>query len=253
MRDPAQYARFSEERSRPFHTLLSRVPEGDFKQIVDLGSGTGELTKSLAERWAGSRVLGIDNSPEMVEQAKKSTQAGRLEFQFSDINDYDESADLIFSNAALQWLDNHESLFPKLASLVRPGGVLAVQMPSSFDQPSHVLLEQTARSGPWAHKLADWRKLQVERLHWYLEMLMGVGLQVDAWEIDYLFVLQGSDPVLEWVKGTSMQPILALLDEAEQAEFSKVYGAALRDAYPPTADGTVYPFKRIFFVASRKA
>ncbi len=253
MRDPAQYARFSEERSLPFHTLLSRVPERAFQQIVDLGSGTGELTKLLSQHWAGSMILGIDNSPEMVEQAQKFTQPGGLEFRLSDINDYDERADLIFSNAALQWLDDHENLFPKLASLVKPGGVLAVQMPSSFEQPSHVLLEQTARSGPWANKLANWHKLQVRPLRWYLDLLIGLGLEVDAWETDYLFVLQGPNPVLEWVKGTSMQPILSALDDAEQAEFSKVYGAALRNAYPPTDNGTIYPFKRIFFVASRRA
>ncbi len=252
MRDPVQYARFSEERSRPFHTLLSQVPERAYQHIVDLGSGTGELTKSLSERWTGSMVLGVDNSPEMVEQAKKSTQAGWLEFQLSDINDFDEPADLIFSNAALQWVDNHDNLFPRLASLVKPGGVLAVQMPASFDQPSHVLLEKTARSGPWANKLADWYKLQIRPLRWYVDLLMGVGMEVNAWETEYLFVLRGPNPVLEWVKGTSMQPILSLLDQAEQAEFSEAYGAALRDAYPTRDDCTIYPFKRIFFVASRK-
>ena len=113
-------------------------------------------------------------------------------------------------------------------------------------------LEKTARSGPWANKLADWYKLQIRPLRWYVDLLMGVGMEVNAWETEYLFVLRGPNPVLEWVKGTSMQPILSLLDQAEQAEFSEAYGAALRDAYPTRDDGTIYPFKRIFFVASRK-
>ena len=251
MRDPVQYARFSDERSRPFHTLLSRVPERDYRRVVDLGCGSGELTRSISDRWPEATVLGLDSSPQMLERAGEYARPTRLDFRLGDIDAYSDPVDLIFTNAALQWVDSHESLFPRLVSLVQLGGVLAVQMPSSFEQPSHLLLDQTARSGPWADKLSNWRKLQVKPLQWYIDLMMSLGLEVDAWETVYYFVLQGQDPVLQWVKGTSLQPILNLLDQDEQAEFSSVYAAALRTAYPESVAGTIYPFKRIFFVASR--
>jgi trans-aconitate 2-methyltransferase len=253
MRDPDQYARFRDERSRPFFHLLDRIPaELPFESIVDLGCGSGELTRSLAERWPRAHVVGLDYSPQMLARSGEYAIEGRLSFVEGDVNDYDTPADLIFANATLQWVDDHDSLFPRLAALVNAGGVLAVQMPFSQVLRSHELLEETARDGPWAAKLAAWRRFQVRPLSWYIELLSHLGFSVDAWETTYYFVLQGDDPVLEWVKGTSLQPILSLLGKAERAEFISRYAVALREAYPPTPQGTIYPFRRIFFVASRR-
>jgi trans-aconitate 2-methyltransferase len=251
MRDPNQYAIFADERSRPFFTLLERVPDRPYREIVDLGCGAGILTRSLAERWPEAHVTGLDNSPQMLIGAARHAIPGRLDFIEGDILAYDRPTDLIFTNAALQWVDGHETLFPRLAGLVKPGGVFACQMPSSFHQPSHLLMEETARTGPWAAKLMDWRQLQVRELDWYGDLLSGLGFSVDAWQTTYHFVLQGEDPVLEWVKGTSLQPILNLLNEEERAAFCTDYAARLRRAYPTREYGTVYPFTRIFFVASR--
>lgn len=251
MRDPQQYARFSDERSRPFFSLLERVPDGDYREIVDLGCGSGVLTQALAERWPQAHVLGLDYSEPMLAGAGKYAIPGRLDFEHGNIEDYDHPADLIFSNAALQWVGDHESLIPRLASLVRPNGVLAVQMPFSHPQPSHLLMEQVARSGPWAAKLAHWKRFEVKPLGWYAGLLLDAGFSVDAWETAYHSVLQGDDPVLEWVKGSGLQPILNLLDDDERAAFTADYAALLREAYPRHSYGTIYPFSRIFFVATR--
>ena len=251
MRDPVQYARFSDERSRPFFNLLERIPPRPFKSIVDLGCGAGELTRTLAERWPDAKVSGLDYSPQMLARSGDYAIPGRLEFVEGKVQDYDEPCDLIFSNATLQWVGDHPKLFPRLAGLVNPVGVFAVQMPFSHVQRSHELMEETARNGPWQAKLARWQRFQVQPLSWYVGLLMGLGFSVDAWETTYYFVLQGQDPILEWVKGTSLQPILTLLDEFERAQFTSVYGAKLREAYPPTPQGTIYPFQRIFFVATR--
>ncbi len=251
MRDPVQYARFSDERSRPFFNLLERVPQRDFKSIVDLGCGAGELTVSLAERWPSAKVLGLDYSLQMLAKSGDYAIPGRLEFAEGHVEDYNEPRDLIYSNATLQWVGDHPTIFPKLAGLVNPGGVLAIQMPFSHVQRSHELIEETARVGPWKDKLADWRRFQVQPLPYYIEMLQGMGFNVDAWETTYYFVLQGQDPIVEWVKGTSLQPILTLLTPEERVEFTARYAAALREAYPPTPQGTIYPFRRIFFVASK--
>jgi trans-aconitate 2-methyltransferase len=251
VRDPVQYARFSDERSRPFFNLLERIPQGEFQSIVDLGCGSGELTLALAERWPDAKVIGLDYSPQMLARSGDHAIPGRLAFVEGKVEDYDEPRDLIFSNATLQWGGDHPKLFPRLASLVNPGGVFAVQMPFSHVQRSHELIEETARNGSWQAKLAHWQRFQVQPLSWYVELLMGLGFSVDAWETTYYFVLQGQDPILEWVKGTSLQPILTLLDEPERGEFTSIYASKLREAYPPTPQGTIYPFRRIFFVATR--
>jgi trans-aconitate 2-methyltransferase len=252
VRDPVQYARFSDERSRPFFQLLERIPQQlPFQSIVDLGCGSGELTRAIAERWPQAHVLGLDYSPQMLARSGDYVLPGRLEFVEGNIEDYERPADLIFANAALQWVANHPVVFPRLAGLVNPGGVLAVQMPFSHVQRSHELMEETARQGPWAAKLAEWRRFQVQPLPWYIELMMGLGFRVDAWETTYYFVLQGADPVLEWVKGTSLQPILSVLSEEERLQFTSTYAARLREAYPPTPQGTIYAFRRIFFVAIR--
>ena len=251
MRDPVQYARFSDERSRPFFNLLERVPQRPFRTIVDLGCGAGELTVALAQRWPDARVTGLDSSPQMLAKSGEYAIPGRLEFVEESVEAYDTPTDLIYANATLQWVGDHAGVFPKLASLVNPGGVFAVQMPFSHVQRSHLLMEETARNGPWAERLAGWQRFQVQPLAWYVELLMGLGFSVDAWETTYYFVLPGEDPVLEWVKGTSLQPILTRLDDEERADFTARYATKLRDAYPATPQGTIYPFQRIFFVASR--
>lgn len=250
--DPKQYALYADERSRPFFELLARVPDRDYKSIVDLGCGPGSLTRSLAERWPDARVLGLDSSPQMLADAEALRDDGRLEFRLGDIAEFAEPQDLVYSNAALQWLGGHESLIPHLAALVHPGGCFAVQMPSNFYARSHALLTEIAREGPWAPKLADgWRPLAVNELDWYVRLLLSLGFRVDAWETEYYFVLQGDDPVLEWVKGTALRPVLALLDQGEAAGFTAEYARRLREAYPPQPYGTVFPFKRIFMVATR--
>ena len=252
MRDPVQYARFSDERSRPFFSLLERVPQRPFREIVDLGCGSGELTLSIARRWPDAHVVGLDSSPQMLAASEKLERPANLEFVLGDVNDFDTPVDLIFSNATLQWVDDHEALFPRLAGLTRPGGVFATQIPSSFEQPSHLLMEETARNGPWAKKVENWRKMHVNDLRWYVDTLMGCGFDVDAWETVYHFVLQGENPVVEWVKGTSLQPVLTLLDDEERAAYLAEYAAKVRQAYPRSANGsTIFPFKRLFFIGTR--
>jgi trans-aconitate 2-methyltransferase len=228
------------------------VPQRPYREIYDLGCGTGELTQHLSDRFPEARVVGIDISPQMLASSGTYVRPGRLAFEQADIADFDRQADLLFSNAALQWLRDHERLVPRLASLLKPAGVLAVQMPNNFDEPSHRLLEETARNGPWARRLSAWRNFEVWPLERYVDLLLGLGLEVDAWETTYYFVLQGADPVLEWVKGTSLQPVLALLDgDDERHAFLEEYKSRLASAYPSHDYGTVYPFRRCFFVASR--
>ena len=240
MREPDQYARFSDERSRPFFDLLNRIPSRDFRMVVDLGCGSGELTKVLADCWPEATVEGLDSSPQMLERA--APYAGeRLSFVEGDIAAYKTPADLIFSNAALHWLDDHESLFPRLARLVNPGGVFAVQMPSNFDQPSHKLMEESAFNGPWSDKLRDWKQLFVPPAALVHRIAPGDGISCGRLgDVYTTFSSRAKIPVLEWVKGTSLQPIMNRLQGDEWEAFRSRYASALREAYPATSTGTLF-------------
>jgi trans-aconitate 2-methyltransferase len=258
--DPDQYGRYGDERSRPFFELMARVEvarsiEGDAgpSYVVDLGCGPGNLTRALADRWPAAQVVGVDSSADMVAAAADQAIEGRLSFAVGDLAEWrtDQPVDLIVANAALHWVPGHVDLIADFAEQLRPGGVLGFQVPDNFTEPSHTLLRDLRLSSRWREPLgedAD-RGARVERPQRYLDALAEAGLEPDVWQTDYLHVLPGEDAVLEWVKGTALRPVLTLLtDDAERAEFLADYAAQLRAAYPRSAVGTVFPFRRTFAV-----
>ena len=259
MWDPRQYLHFADERSRPFFDLAGRIGAPSPGHVVDLGCGPGQLTASLAERWPAATVLGIDSSAEMIEAAKAAGYggdafAGRLRFAVGDVRDFkpDRPVDVIISNAVLQWVPDHISLLPRWADRLAPGGWLAFQLPGNFDQPSHAVLRELARSDRWRDRLAGVQlNRQAGEPAAYLDLLAEAGLVVDAWETTYLHVLHGPDPVTEWYKGTGLRPVLAVLAPAEADEFVRQYGEQVRAAYPAAPYGTVLPFRRVFVVARK--
>jgi trans-aconitate 2-methyltransferase len=261
MWDPSQYLAFADERSRPFFDLAGRVAAQAPDYVVDLGCGPGQLTAELARRWPQATVLGIDSSAEMIEAATRGRYGGdgfggRLTFELGDVWDFrpERPADVIISNAVLQWVPGHLDLLPRWADYLAPGGWLAFQLPGNFDQPSHALLRELAGSERWRDRLAGVQlNRQAENLVSYLDVLATAGLAVDAWETTYLHVLRGPDPVTEWYKGTGLRPVLAALGPEEAAEFVAQYGAEVRAAYPAAPYGTVLPFRRVFVVAHNSA
>ncbi|MGW0598632.1 trans-aconitate 2-methyltransferase [Streptomyces sp. NPDC002776] len=253
--DPAQYLRHAGHRARPFADLLAQVTDlpGDAPRIADLGCGPGNVTAVLTERWPTARVTGYDNSPEMLAHAR--AHAGpRLDFAHADIRTWTptEPYDLIVSNAALQWIPGHADRFGDWIDALAPGGTFAFQVPGNFDSPSHRLMRE----------LADRHGLDGTLRHGdavltpaaYLERLTALGCTVDAWETTYIPLLSGEDPVLDWVKGTGLRPVLtALADDPEATEaLLAEYRAALRAAYPAGPHGTLFPFRRIFAVARKE-
>jgi len=244
--DAAQYGKFAGERSRPFFDLLARVPAIEPSVVADLGCGTGELTAALAERWPKARVIGVDNSAEML--AGGRGLAGRVELVDADLVEWrpPSPVDLVFSNAAVQWVPDHERLMAHLVAMLAPRGVLAVQMPANFDAPSHTELHAVAAE--W--KLAP-RTPPVLPLERYVRLGWRLGCAVEAWETTYVHVLAGRDAAFEWVKGTALLPFVSQVAAADRERFLADYKARLRAAYPETVNGTVFPFKRYFFVATR--
>lgn len=250
-----EYERFRGERARPFFDLVDRLPPGPYHSIIDLGSGTGELTRVLAERYTSAVVLGVDNSPEMLAAARPRGIPGRLQFEAGDAARFRPPypVDLIVSNATLQWVPDHTEVIPRLANAVGSKGVLAVQMPGNFDAPSHVLLRETAAEPAWAPRLAGLIRAEpVATLTFYVDILTDLGFSVDAWETTYTHILTGPDPVLGWVRGTALRPVLDALDHHSAEAFVERYAEKLSDAYRAgRRGGTLFPFRRIFFIARR--
>ena len=270
MWDPDQYQRFAGQRARPFFELLARVGATDPRLVADLGCGPGGLTAALAARWPGAEVVGVDSSPEMIRAAgarpaaawpaaggaeSRQAPAGRLSFVLADLREWRPAhpADVIISNAALQWVPDHLAVLARWPAMLTAGGWLAFQVPGNFDQPSHQILTELASSQRWRPLLREVRRSrQAAQPAEYLDLLASAGCDVDAWETTYLHVLPGDDPVLDWYKGTGLRPVLAALGPELAAEFTAEYSARAREAYPAAPYGTVLPFRRVFVVASRR-
>ena len=250
--DPAQYSRFADDRARPFFELVDRVRVSRPHRVVDLGCGPGNLTATLAQRWPGARVLGIDSSAEMVEAA---TPSDRLSFELGDINAFQAhpDVDVLISNAALQWVPEHLPLLRRWAAALPSGAWMAWQVPGNFQAASHLLLLDLARSVRWSGQLAHVPRFDrpVVPAAEYANLLLDAGWTADTWETTYEHVLQGPNAVLEWVRGTTLGPIRAVLDPDDFQEFEGQYAELLREAYPQRSGGTLYPFRRIFAVGRK--
>lgn len=257
--DPAKYLTFADHRLRPGLELLDRIPLTDPKLVYDLGCGTGEIAQIIANRWPAATVIGVDNSPQML--AKAQALSDQIQWIEADIATWEpvSAPDLVYSNATLQWLDNHDALLPRLFATLAPGGCLAVQMPLSWALPSHRLMRETlAQGGPDGGPIGQAAIRQsldhvwvAEAAH-YFDLLSPNARSLDIWETEYLQVLEGENPVLDWVSGTGLRPVLNGLSTGDRDLFLPRYTAALREAYPMRDNGqTVYPFRRLFIVATR--
>jgi trans-aconitate 2-methyltransferase len=261
--DPRQYALFASHRGRPFVDLLARVDASAPDLVVDLGCGDGPLTLSLTDRWPSARVVGIDSSPEMLAAARHHDEVGRVEWVQARAEDWDPRTlggpiDVLVTNAALQWVPGHLDLIPRWAEALAPGGWFAMQVPDNYDAPSHVLMREVAARQPRAAELSPRldRAAGVADTHTYLRVLAESGLSPDVWETTYEHILDPSgqqrSPVLEWVRGTGLRPVLDVLTgEEERRAFLEEYTRALDEAYPREPYGVVLGFTRIFAVGHK--
>jgi trans-aconitate 2-methyltransferase len=239
---------------RPALDLLAQIPLAAPRSIYDLGCGPGNITQLIAERWPAATVTGVDSSAAMLAKARRDLPA--LKLVQADIAAWSPPApaDLLFTNAALQWLEDHERLLPRLVGQLAPGGLLAVQMPRNQRSPSHSLIQEAAASGPWSARLAAVRHREVGTAEAYYRMLAPHTKRLDIWETQYLHALPptpgGEHPVVAWTKGTALRPYLDALQEPQRGAFLEAYAARIAAAFPAQADGmTLLPFNRIFLIA----
>ncbi|MCR1982177.1 methyltransferase domain-containing protein [Cellulosimicrobium cellulans] len=250
--DPALYLRHADERTRPMADLVARVPV-DARTVVDLGSGPGHLTPLLHARWPEASITGIDASPAMVDTARRDASAPWVRYELADVRSWSPPApaDVVVSNATLQWVPDHLGLLSRLADHVAPDGALAFSVPGNHDAPSHRLLRELAGRSPYAAHTVGVERPAAHDPEVYLDALAALGWTVDAWETTYVHVLHGPDPVLRWVSATGARPVLQALPDDLREAFVAQYAAALRDAYPERGAGTLLPFRRVFVVATR--
>ena len=251
---PGQYERFKDERTRPFHDLLALVDPLDGGRAVDLGCGTGELTAILHRAVGAAETVGIDSSAAMLERSAELAGDG-LTFRHGDIDDFDATGalDLVFANAAFQWVPDHEALLPRLTRALRAGGQLAVQMPYNADHASHRLVLEVAGEEPFRAVLSDpplrdsvRQVLAPER---YAQLLHDLGYAEQTVRMQiYGHVLESTAAVVEWTKGTTLTPVRARLDETAYDEFLVRYRDALVDELGDQRP-YFYAFKRILFHA----
>ena len=252
--DPHEYLRFGDERTRPSVDLASRIAIDAPSRVVDLGCGPGNSTRILKARWPEAHVVGLDSSADMIEAARADDPEG--EWVLSGIEEWapDAPFDVVFSNAALQWLPGHAALVAALFSNVAPGGALAFQIPSASFAAIRTLMRDVALEGPWAPRMAGaLGDLTMEAPGLYYDHLAPSARSIDMWETEYFHVMDSAPAIVDWIASTGLRPYLAALEsEGETRLFLEMLHARVARAYPPQRDGRVlFPFRRLFVVAYR--
>lgn len=248
MWDPQTYLAFGDQRARPFHDLLARVPTHDPAGVVDLGCGPGNLTSLLTRRWPHAHLVAVDSSPQMVQAA----QDRGVPAQLCDLRSFPlpRGTGLVVCNAVLHWVPGHAELLLRWLRELAPGGWLAVQVPGNFAAPSHTETARLAADERWQGLLDAPVAGPVLEPAGYAAAIAPLAAETDIWETTYLHRLTGPDPVLEWITGTILGPVRAALSAADWAEFRAELAPRLRAAYPADAGGvTWFPFRRVFVVA----
>jgi trans-aconitate 2-methyltransferase len=257
--NPALYRRYEDERTRPAQDLLARGPLTDAAHVVDLGCGPGNSTELLMQRFPHASVIGVDNSEPMLASARKRLPQAR--FVWGDIATWaPQQADgpapnLIYANAALQWVPAHDALLPRLFAALAPGGVLAIQMPDNRQEPTHRLMRAVASQAPWADAIGDADKLRTELLGigGYYDLLAPLAEHMEVWRTTYQHPMASAAAIVEWVRGTGLKPFVDLLPAELQAGYLAEYERRIETAYTPQADGRrLLAFPRLFIVARKK-
>lgn len=249
----AQYLKFEDERTRPARDLLAQVPADlPAGTVYDLGCGPGNSTELLVERFPGRGVRGVDNASDMLKAARERLPA--VDFVECDLAKWQphEPAALLFANAVFQWLPDHVALMARLMDGLRPGGVLAVQMPDNLMEPSHLLMEESARAGLWATAFAAGtpRRKPLPAPAGYFDALSPKAARVDVWHTAYNHPMADAAAIVEWVKGTGLRPYLDRIPAEERGDFLADYEDRIAKAYAPMADGRrLLRFPRIFILA----
>lgn len=251
--DAMQYLKFERERTQPAIDLAARISSDSPERIADIGCGPGNSTRVLAKRFPGAHILGADKSAHMVQTAKKNH--ADLDFTVCDAQNQlhmlGGGFDVVFSNACIQWIPNHPQLLLEMMSLLRPGGVLAVQVPMQMREPIHLIIREVTESAKWKGKLRGERIFYTLRPEEYFDRLCQISADFDIWETIYYHRLASPEEIMQWYRGTGLRPYLTALDESEREAFEGDVFKRVREEYPMREGGVIFKFPRLFFTAVR--
>jgi trans-aconitate 2-methyltransferase len=250
--DSELYLRYEQERTQPSFDLVQRIPLEVPKAIIDLGCGPGNSTQALRQRWPNAQITGLDSSSAMIERARQSS--GKVEWRVADIQTWSEPDrfDLIFANASLQWIADHETLTQRLINMVKPGGVFAFQMPALYNQPASQAANELTKSPSWhPYHLEDKYQLCVHPPSGYYDWLAPFSRQLQIWETVYFHELENHFGMIEFYSSTGLKPYLeGLPSEEVRAHFKADLENVYRTLFPSRKNGRVlFPFRRLFVIA----
>ncbi len=250
-----QYLKFKNERTQPAIDLVNRITAVNPQKIVDLGCGPGNSTQVLAERFKQASILGVDNSENMVAAAKEKYPD--LDFCICDISaelsQLDHDFDVVFSNACIQWVPDHQKLIPEMMGLLNEGGVLAVQIPMNYDEPIHKIILEVSSSEKWSPFFPEQRIFYTLTPGEYYDILSACTDEVFIWQTTYYHVMKSWQDILEWYRSTGLRPYLSVLGEERRGEFEADIYHRLVKEYPMQKNRDIlFKFPRFFFTACKK-
>ncbi|MEM7147508.1 MAG: methyltransferase domain-containing protein [Verrucomicrobiota bacterium] len=252
--DADHYLKFGDERTRPVEELVRRIELEAPARIVDLGCGPGNSTAVLRGRWPEASIVGVDSSEAMLAAAREVYPEAVWELGDMVTWGGDRRFDLVFSNAALQWVQDQEAVLARLFSMVDQGGVLAFQIPCNMFSKLRVMVREISEDAAWTDRMEGARTaLRMEEPSFYYDVLAGAGARIDLWETEYHHVMPESGAIVEWIASTGLRPFLeALEEEGERERFTGMLRERVKEGYPERADGKVlFPFRRLFVVGYR--
>ncbi len=253
-----QYLKFKAERTQPSVDLAARIPTNSPKKIIDIGCGPGNSTRVLKDKYPAACIFGVDSSPDMIAKAKNDNPD--MEFELinvpGELDKLSDKFDIVFSNAVLQWIPDHQALLPRLWDLLNNGGTLAVQIPMNFDEPIHKIIDSTAKCEKWSGKIGQPRLFHTLTDGEYFDIISRLTDDFSFWQTTYLHRMPGAESIMEWYKGTGLRPYLSALEKygaREAADFEQEVYEQVKKEYPPRENGEIiFRFPRFFFIANKR-
>ena len=248
----AQYLKFVKERTQPSLDLISRIKIENPAKIIDIGCGPGNSTNALYEKFPNAEIVGLDNSNDMLEKARnKYPFICFMEFDAACENwNIGKDYDIVFSNACIQWVPDHYTLLPKMMSVLKKGGIMAVQMPIQRDEPIRKIIAQVISTDKWKHKLEFKRTLNMLSDEKYFDILSELSDDFNIWTTTYFHRMKSCNDIIEWYKSTGLKPYLDCLDENDKVLFLKDVHNEVSKCYKNQDHGEIIlKFPRLFFTA----
>ena len=252
--NPNLYLRFEKERTQPSIDLVSRINFDMPGKIIDIGCGPGNSTQILVQKWPDAMVIGVDNSPAMIEKAKKDFPNQNWKLLDAGKDEINEKFDIIFSSAAIQWIPNHPELFMRFYSTLNDNGLIAIQLPLFWDMPLGKAIKNIAEDSRWKTQVKGVTELfTIHDYSYYYDQLSQLFNSIEMWETHYLHIMDSHFSILEMIRSTGLKPYLDRLEnENDKKEFERLVLKEIVKDYPQQKNEKVlFPFYRVFFIAHK--